>query len=239
MHDRIEDFLRDLEASGYSTETIYNYRRDLDEFARFLAARSLALAAIDRRTITAYKASLASPRRGAVAADGRRTPARKLSGRSINRMLSSLRSFFRFLIEQGEDVPVPPEAIKLVKTERRETQVADLPELVRLIEAPTAIEVDPRVALRNRAVLEVLFATGMRISELVRLDRHQVDDRGRIYILGKGKKRRFVYLTPRAQHHLKNYLLTRADTLPALFVPYRGGRNGERGERLSANYIQS
>lgn len=240
MVERLADFLSDLEANNYSPETVYNYRRDLEEFERFLRSRSISFAAVDRKVLTSYKAYLASNRRGQPAGVGRRpTAGKRLSGRSINRMLSSLRSYLRFLIEAGDTPPIPPDAVKLIKTEKRESQVAELPDLVRLIEAPTVVEQDPKVALRNRAALEVLFATGMRISELVGLDRHQVDDRGRIYILGKGKKRRFVYLTPRAQHHLRNYLATRTDDSPAVFVPYRGGRNGEKGDRLSANYVQS
>jgi integrase/recombinase XerD len=238
MLERLDDFLRELEANDYSPETVYNYRRDLDEFARYLDARGIPFAQLDRKVITGYKAYLASPRREG-GERGRPATARRLSGRSINRMLSSLRSYLRYLIENEGQAPLPPDAVKLVKTEKREAQVAELTDLVRLIEAPTLLEHDPKVALRNRAALEVLFATGMRISELVALNRHQIDDRGRIYILGKGKKRRFVYLTPRAQHHLCNYLATRSDDLPAVFIPYRGGRHGEKGERLSANYLQS
>ncbi|MFN8533555.1 MAG: tyrosine-type recombinase/integrase [Dehalococcoidia bacterium] len=240
MLERLDDFLHDLEANSYSPETVYNYRRDLEEFDRFLSTKTISFDGVDRKAITGYKAYLASNRRGVSADRGRKpTAGKRLSGRSINRMLSSLRSYLRFLIEIEGTSPVPPDSVKLIKTEKRESQVAELPDLVRLIEAPTSVENDPKVALRNRAVLEVLFATGMRISELVGLDRHQVDERGRIYILGKGKKRRFVYLTPRAQHHLRNYLSTRTDELASVFVPYRGGRNGEKGDRLSANYVQS
>lgn len=242
MLERLEDFLSELEANNYSLETIYNYRRDLEAFKAFLETRQQLFGAIDRKTINSYKSYLSSTRRVLPSPElgGTKSIAsRRLSGRSINRMLSSLRSYLKFLIEQDGTSPIPPDAVKLIKTEKTESQVAELPDLVRLIEAPSQIETDDRVALRNRAVLEVLFATGMRISELVGLDRPQIDERGRIYVLGKGKKRRFVYLTPRAQHHLQNYLSTRADRQPAVFVPYRGGRNGEKGGRLSANYVQS
>ncbi|MDZ4230096.1 MAG: tyrosine-type recombinase/integrase, partial [Candidatus Veblenbacteria bacterium] len=128
--------------------------------------------------------------------------------------------------------------MKLVKTERKHPQVAELNELVRLIEAPTTMEKNKLVALRNRAVLEVLFATGMRISELVSLQRNQIDNTGRIFITGKGKKQRFVYLTPRAIKHVAGYLKTRTDNLAALFIPYRGENAGKTSRRISTNYLQ-
>jgi integrase/recombinase XerD len=87
-------------------------------------------------------------------------------------------------------------------------------------------------------MLEVLFATGMRISELCNLNRSQVDASGRIFITGKGRKQRFVYLTPRAKLHLDNYLAVRDDAATALFVPY-GGRNVVKPKRrISTNYLQ-
>jgi len=95
------------------------------------------------------------------------------------------------------------------------------------------------VILRNRAILEMLFSTGMRISELISLNRNQIDKSGRVFILGKGKKERFVYLTPRAKNHLERYLLTRDDHSPALFVPYSGANVNQPRRRLSPNYLQA
>jgi site-specific recombinase XerD len=116
--------------------------------------------------------------------------------------------------------------------------VAELGDLIVLIEAPSKLERNKKVALRNRAILEVIFATGMRISELCSLNRSQIDGSGRIFITGKGKKQRFVYLTTRAQEHLDEYLKTRSDSSPALFVPYAGRNVVNPKKRLSPNYIQ-
>jgi site-specific recombinase XerD len=132
-----------------------------------------------------------------------------LSSRSINRMLSALRSYLNWRVDFDMDVPLPPEAIKLIKTERRKPQVAELKDLVALIECPNKFEKDLRVAARNRAMLELLFSTGMRISELINLNMDQINQEGKIFIMGKGKKERFVYLTPRANHFLKQYLKVR------------------------------
>ena len=87
-------------------------------------------------------------------------------------------------------------------------------------------------------MLEVLFATGMRISELCSLNRNQIDNTGRIFITGKGRKQRFVYLTPRATQHLDAYLMTRQDNCPAFFVPYAGRNVAKSKKRISANYLQ-
>jgi site-specific recombinase XerD len=129
-----------------------------------------------------------------------------LDPKSINRMLSSLRSFLKFRISYDLDIPLPPDAINMMKADKRIKKVAGMDELVKLIEAPMVFEKDERVALRNRCMLEMLFATGMRISELVGLDLEQLSVEGKIYIVGKGKKERTVYMTPRSLDWLNKYL---------------------------------
>lgn len=173
-----------------------------------------------------------------------------LSSRSVNRMLSSLRGYLKFLIDIDQPVPVPPDAIKMLKTERKESQVAEIDDLIKLIESPEEFETKPAVKARNRAILELLFSTGMRISELVNLNREHLNlyaessdfgIAGKLYIKGKGKKSRFVYLTERCKYWLDRYLQLRSDNYPALFIPYRGGRAGTHDPqtvRLSTNYIQ-
>jgi len=93
--------------------------------------------------------------------------------------------------------------------------------------------------MRNRAVLETLFSTGMRISEIINLKKQQIDKTGRIFIRGKGKKERFVYLTQRAQKHIKNYLEVRGDTESSyLFIPYRGKNVNVKDKKISPNYLE-
>jgi len=232
-----DDFLLSLQANKYSPETIYNYERDLEVFANFLDDSNIKFEKLDKRTITYYKAYLVSR--------DRKTPKlgkqveKQLDSRSINRMLSALRGYLRYLIDMDYPCPVPPEAVKLTKAGRKHPQVAELQDLIRLIEAPSSLESNPKTALRNRAMLEVLFATGMRISELCSLNRSQIDDTGRIFITGKGRKQRFVYLTPRAKQHLDAYLATRHDDCPALFIPYAGRNVQKPKRRISTNYLQA
>ena len=232
-----DDFLLYLKTQNYSQETIYNYERDLGVFDIFLSNSPLSFKKVNKKVIAEYKAYLIS--------QDRKTAVKKeksgfnLSSRSINRMLSVLRSYLRYLIEMNYQVPVVPDSIKLIKTEKKKARVAELEDLVRLIEAPSALESDQRIALRNRAVLEVLFSTGMRIAELCRLNKADIDKTGRIFIIGKGKKERFVYLTPRAKQQLERYLLIRDDGYQALFIPYSGPNVSSVKKRLSTNYIQA
>lgn len=198
-------------------------------------------------------------------------------------MLSALRSYLRYRIDFDLEVPLAPDAIKLLKNERKKSQVAELDDLVRLIECPMEFEKNENVAFRNRAMLEILFATGMRISELINLDLEQINSEGKIFVMGKGKKERFVYLTPRSMAWLDRYLRVRikfANTQnnteiekyekilneretsgegmqfikmiekfrtsgflksfssPALFIPFSGGREGLKKDRLSTNFFQ-
>ena len=235
MLPHLDDFLLNLEANRYSAETVYNYERDLTLFSKFLEESGIEFANIDKRTITYYKAYLVSQdRKTAVGKPG----TKRLDARSINRMLSALRAYFRYLIDMDFPCPLPPEAVKLTKAPKKHPQVAELEELIKLIEAPSSLESNPKIALRNRAMLEVLFATGMRISELCNLNRNQIDHTGRIFITGKGRKQRFVYLTPRAKQHLDAYLMTRQDNCPALFIPYAGKNVTNTKKRISINYLQ-
>ncbi|OGY27545.1 MAG: hypothetical protein A2Z42_03040 [Candidatus Woykebacteria bacterium RBG_19FT_COMBO_43_10] len=236
MLPSLDDFLLSLQTNNYSPETVYNYERDLAVFDQYLTESGTPFEEADKTTIARYKAYLTS--RDRKTAIRLKEQEKMLISRSINRMLSSLRSYLRFLIDMDKPTPIPPEVVKLIKTERKHPQVAELADLVRLIEAPSSLESDRLVALRNRAMLEVLFSTGMRISELCNLNRNQIDDSGKIFIMGKGKKQRFVYLTDRAIEHLSRYLTSRRDVNPALFIPYSGRNVKNAKRRISTNYFQ-
>ena len=110
----LEDFLLNLQTNNYSPETVYNYERDLAVFDQFLTESGTSFDQTDKQAIARYKAYLASR--------DRKTPKRlkeqekMLVSHSINRMLSSLRSYLKFLIEMDKPTPIPPEAVKLPKT---------------------------------------------------------------------------------------------------------------------------
>lgn len=233
----LEDYLLNLKVNNYSLETIYNYERDLKVFEEYLNDTKLDFSKLTKRDILNYKALLVSVDRKTA---NNEASQKNLNAYSINRMLSVLRSYLKYLIEMDYNSPLPPDVVKMIKTIKKKSQVAELDEFIKLIEFPSKIETDRRVALRNRAMLEVLFSTGMRISELVNLKITQVDKSGRIFVLGKGKKERFVYLTPRAFKILNSYFDIRLDDSPFAFIPYRGSNSQQlKGKKISTNYLQA
>lgn len=234
----MEDFLLSIQANNYSEETLYNYERDLNTFANFLTeglGSPLPFTAVTKRTIEQFKAYLNSSDRRT--ANNQHAQQRIGSG-TINRNLTSLRRYLTYLIDMDYGAPLDPSAIKLLRREKPHPQVAEFEELVQLIESPAKFEKDKLVILRNRAALETLFASGMRISELINLKRNQIDKTGRLFIQGKGKKQRFIYLTDRAEKHIRNYLAERTDDSPYLFVPKRGANSADKNKHISANYLQ-
>lgn len=233
---QLDEFILHLQADNFSLETVYNYERDLKTFEYFISKDiKKDFNQLNKTDLIRYKAYLASTDRKTAKSE---SSSQRLGSFSINRLLSSLRSYLKFLEEIDFKTPISSAAVKLIKTEKKHARVPEFEEIIKLIEAPTKFEDDEQIALRNRAMLETLFATGMRISELLSLKVTQIDKTGRIYILGKGKKQRFVYLTPRAIEHLKNYVAKRNSISEMLFVPYRGKNNNEKNKKISTNYLQ-
>ncbi|MEX0930465.1 MAG: tyrosine-type recombinase/integrase [Candidatus Paceibacterota bacterium] len=233
----LDDFLLHIQANNYSPRTLYNYERDLKIFEGFMRdeVAGLPFPDITKKTIEQYKAYLNSTDRKT--SDGNASEGSLKAG-SINRILSSLRRYLTYLADMDHETPIAPNAIKLLRKGKSHPQVTELKDLIALIEAPMRFERDPVVQLRNRAALEMLFASGMRISELISLKRTQLDHAGKIFIEGKGKKQRFIYLTDRARKHIANYLDRRDDDSPYLFVALRGRNVKNRSKHLSPNYLQ-
>lgn len=231
-----DDFLLSIRASNYSKETYYNYSIDLTVFSLFLTQEvKMEFKDINKRTLEVFKAYLNSSDRRT--ASGQKAE-QDLSSNSINRTLTTLRRYLSYLIDMDEPTPVVPGSVKLLRMGKKHKQVAELSELQKLIESPMKFEKDKLTALRNRAALETLLASGMRISELLSLKRSQLDKTGRIFIQGKGKKQRFIYLTERAKRHIDNYLKERTDDFPYLFIPEMGINVKDKNKHLSPNYLQ-
>ena len=231
-------FLLYLQAKNYSHETIYNYERDLKVFENFLKEINTEFEKINKITLVSYKKYLTSANRKTPAI---RSGQKKLTSYSMNRMLSSIRAYLKYLINIGYKVSLYPEKVKLVKlikTERKSSKVTELNNIIKLIESPTQLEKNKVVGLRNRAMLETLFSTSIRISELINLKRSQVSKTGQISVMKEREKNRSVYLTPRARRHLNNYLSKRNDDLAYLFIPYRGKNIKNSDRKISPNYLQ-
>ncbi|MDD4830734.1 MAG: tyrosine-type recombinase/integrase [Candidatus Pacebacteria bacterium] len=238
MLQYLEDFLLHIQTNNYSPETLYNYERDLKTFENFLDNEiKISFEKADKKTIEQYKAYLVSRDRKTAS---KKLPEGNLSAGSINRTLSSLRGYLKYLIKMDYPAPVAPDAIEMLRTEKKHGRVGELKDIVRLIELPSSFEKNKKVGIRNRAMLEMVFSTGMRISELVNIKITQIDDTGRIFIRGKGKKERFVYLTSRAYEWIKNYLKEARgdDPSPYLFIPNKGKNIHKKDKKISSNYLQ-
>jgi integrase/recombinase XerC len=150
---------------------------------------------------------------------------------SAARKLASLRTFFRYLCREGILERSPAAAILSPRLERRIPSHLDEGEAAALVDVPGADD----ASLRARALLELLYATGIRCAELTGLDLPEVDlDARMVRVLGKGRKERVVPFGSRAQAALLAYLPARARTSPrteALFVNRRGGRLTDRSVR--------
>lgn len=221
MERYIEKFIRYLEIEkNYSQHTILNYRLDLEGFKNFLGA--VDLERVDYLVLRKYLASLKE---------------KNLTNRTVNRHLSSLRSFFRFLIREGYLKTNPILSISSPKQEKHLPAFLTEEEVSRLIDS--VIPKDER-GLRDRAVLETFYSTGMRISELAGLDAEEVDFIGGIVkVMGKGKKERILPIGDQAISAIRAYLDKRRKQADALFLNKGGRRISTRGIRnIVQKYIR-
>ena len=208
--DRFQQFL--AVERNLSSHTCAAYRRDLDEFHAFLAthggAESTVLTRIDHLLLRRYLAELHKR--------NQRT--------SIARKLSALRTFFRYLVREGVLPGNPAEAVATPKRNRYLPKTLSVDEATALMDrghGPTLL------ALRDRAILELLYSSGLRVSELTGLNVGGLDLRERLVrVLGKGRKERIVPVGRKAHQALGAYLEARGavDDDQPLFTNHRGGR---------------
>jgi tyrosine recombinase XerC len=171
-------------ASGH---TLLNYHIDLKQFFKFLSNKDISK--IDRLDIRKYLAWLKG---------------RNLKKRSVARKLSTLRSFFRFLSRDGYISLNPVSAVSTPKLEKKLPVFLDEQKIIRLLKSPLG---DNVLGLRDRAIMETLYSTGIRVSELVGLNIGQVDFiGGMVKVRGKGKKERLSPIGDKALQALKSYL---------------------------------
>ncbi|KXK08878.1 MAG: Tyrosine recombinase XerD [Microgenomates bacterium OLB22] len=143
----------------------------------------------------------------------------ELKRQTQNYFLVALRSFLRFLVKKKHKV-LSPEEIDLGKTEERQITFLKEDEIRKLIDGPDDTEI---MGARDKAILELLFSTGLRVSELVSLNRDQVNLKdGEFSVRGKGRKLRVVFLTESAKRAVSYYIRMREDAYKPLFIRYSG-----------------
>ena len=202
---------RYLAASGNSEATRRAYAADLRHFAAWYGDGELE--GVDVRVLADYTASL-----------GRARPGGKLAPATVSRRLSAIRSLLRFSLGRGHvpDIPLAP---------RRGRRLPDAPKEVEVDELLDAFDGDEPLALRNRALLELVYSAGLRSSEAVGLDLADVDfEQERVHVRdGKGRKDRVIPLGEEAAHWIGRYLREARPELArgavdALFLSARGRR---------------
>jgi len=239
MLPHIDDFLVSLQASHYSPLTVRNYKGYLEVFSRFLHQSHIPFDRINKQTITSYKAYLAS--RGRKTAKPGNHSDKQLAPCTINYKLIGLRVYLRYLIGIDYPCPLAPEAVGKLKAVPKRPQLPELKDLVRLIEAPSPGA--NIMELRDKAILEILFNTGLRVSELVSLNRDQVHlEWKQLGLKGKGNKIRILFLSGTVAQWIGRYLQSRRDHFEPLFIRHSGKldtrKSGEK-MRLTPRSIQN
>jgi integrase/recombinase XerD len=184
---------------GVSPHTVAAYRRDLAHWLRYLRARGRSVPDDVREAdLTAYLGSLR-------AGDGPDGSAPGLAPASVNRRMAAIRSFHRFCVREGLGTADPTRHLRSGNLPKALPKALPIDDVVRLIEAPDLSSV---LGLRDRAMLELLYGCGMRVSELTALDRDDADLETRtVRCLGKGGKERVVPLGRHAQAAVEAYLV--------------------------------
>jgi integrase/recombinase XerC len=236
VQSEIGDFLDYLTYErNVSPNTIAAYRDDLESFVGFLCndyftlgRDQLDLGRVDHLAIRSYLAHL-----------GRR----KLARASMARHLSALRSFFKYLMREGVVEANPARTVATPKREKQLPQVMQPAEVVLLLEQA---DESTTLGTRDRAWLELLYASGLRIGELVGIDIEDIELRARLVkVRGKGSKERIVPFGSKAEASLRAWLAVRGKLVrdieePALFVNYRGERITQRSvRRLFDHYVRA
>ncbi len=227
-----EDYLSYLRSvRNLSPHTLESYAIDIQKYVAFL----------EERGVQPTQAGLAEARGfvGRLSRDG-------LSARSVNRIVSGVRGWYRYMERRGEIGANPFAEIRSLHTEKRLPSFLFEDEMARLIELPSQTscpEEDSFWKLRDRAALETLYSTGCRISELVSLNIGDLDLKGSsARVMGKGSRERNVFLGASAVTALREYMRCRSTFAPkappspeaarAVFINQRGGRITDRGVRF-------
>lgn len=192
------DYLKNIRNS--SEHTLRNYRIDLEHFKEFL--QEIPFEQVERRDLRGFLAWLTDQNK---------------SKRTIARKLSTIRSFYKFLLSRQLIPSDPTEELDSPKLEKRIPVSISYAEVERLFAMP---DTETLLGLRDRVIMELFYSSGLRLSELTALKRDQIDfESGLIRVLGKGKKERLVPITKSAVELLKTYLAHPERTpSPTLFL---------------------
>lgn len=191
IDNAVEEFINFIRVERqYSTQTITAYAKDLSELAIYIDEEKLGsnIKVVDFYVLRGFITTLYD---------------KELSKSSIERKISTLKSFFKFLYRRGIIEDNPARMLKFPKKEKYLPNVFNVDDIFTLLDLP---DKSTPMGMRDALILELLYGTGVRVSELVGLDRNAVDLNGmRILVRGKGKKERIVPLAPELISLIKDY----------------------------------
>lgn len=207
MSELILDYIEHLEVEGgRSAKTAENYRLYLERFVEF--SNDIEVGKISPETIRKYRLWLNRYKN---------EHGDELSILTQNYHLIALRGFLGYLSKR-DITSLSPDKIELPKTVRKQVTFLHSDEVERLLEQ---IDASTEKGLRDRALIELLFSSGLRVSELVNLDRDHINTKRREFMVrGKGRKDRPIFISESSASHIDNYLAKRFDNLPPLFLSY-------------------
>ncbi len=211
MYNLADQFINYLRIErGLADNTVRAYSRDLVKFFQFLENRKLTPLKVSPDRISEYATVLG----------------KMLSSNSVARNVSAVRMFFRFLVSEGKIRSNPTRLLETPRLKRRLPDVLSQAEMELLLSQPDGSQ---SVGLRDRAMLEILYATGLRVSELIGLKVLDINlEAGFVRTIGKGSKERIVPIGEKAIYAVKEYLLNARPQLitgvnsPYLFLNFRG-----------------
>ncbi len=226
--DLIIDFLEHMEIEqNRSSKTIENYHHYLNRFVEFTG--DIEVSKIDAETIRKWRLWLNRIEDG---------HGEQISRTTQNYHLIAMRSFLRYCSKRDIKT-LSPEKIELARVKRKQVTFLSAEELERILIQPKTSD---ETGLRDKAILELLFSSGMRVSELVGLDREHMNlKRKEFMVRGKGQKDRPIFISDQAAHWINNYLKIRSDNMKPLFIRYSGAQEETQdGDfmRLTARSVQ-
>ncbi|MFH1661775.1 MAG: site-specific tyrosine recombinase/integron integrase [Candidatus Falkowbacteria bacterium] len=232
MNKDINKFLEYLEVEkGLSQATITNYSFYLYRFAEFSKNKGVnSPAKISKELIHRYRLFLnrLKDKKG-----------NNLKKNTQNYHLIALRGFLKYLVK-NDIKTLEPEKIELAKQEQRQVDFLEGSDLERILNAPFKIDSSEIIQKRDKAILELFFSTGLRVSELAKLKIDNINlKKDEFTIRGKGKKLRVVFMSNQARYHIKKYLAMRKDVNPFLFISHdKANKKREEEKGLTPRSIQ-
>lgn len=213
---------------GLSLRTVRNYDHYLSKFFEFAKVKSAG--DIDESKLREFRLFL--NRQAGMKVRGQTAASMKKNTQNYH--LIALRSFLKYMMKRGIST-MSPDKIELAKTAQRSLDLISGQELSRLLSAPKGDEVS---ALRDRAILEMFFSTGLRVSELASLNRDLDLSKDEFSIRGKGEKVRVVFLSDDAKDAIKKYLKARKDMEEPMFIQFGKNRTEKSAMRLTPRSIE-